>query len=105
MNHNFMALLQLLKSFADLVSTEVRFAKNGLSWHEPIRGNFGANAKIDIVRRAGACSKQFALRRGATFASIAIWIEDNSASDGVLFRRVAKNKSIASKRKYGQLQF
>ena len=44
------------------------------------------------------------MRCAAKFAPVAIWIEDNSARDGVLFGRVAKNKSIAEERESGGLQ-
>ena len=53
MNDNFITLLEALKSFSDLVSAEVRFAKNDLFSHKTIHENFRANTKIDVFWRAG----------------------------------------------------
>src|SRR6266566_2960084 len=105
MNDNFVVALQAQQSVRDLGATEVRFVKNSLSPRETVHLNFGVNAKIDIVRRAGPRGEQFAVRCAANFAPVAVWIEDNSARDGVLFGGVAKNKSIAEKRKYRGCQF
>src|SRR5260370_26833102 len=55
MKDNLTTALQELKSLSDLVSAEVRFPKNGLFSHKSVHQNFGANAKIDIVRRVGSC--------------------------------------------------
>src|SRR2546421_1697272 len=57
MNDNFTTALQALKSLSDLVIAEVRFPKNGLFWHKTVHQNLGANAKIDIARRAGRCGE------------------------------------------------
>ena len=50
---------------------------------------------MDVIWGHGTPHQQFAFLLITKFR--AIWIKHHSASDGVLFRRIANNKTIASK--------
>ncbi len=104
-NHNFLMALQAQQSLRDLPATEVRFAKNGLCWQTSAHFNLGTDTRIDIVRCCCSSRQQFTpLLMGKLFP-VAIWIKNNSARDGVLLRRIAKDESITEERKYQRLYF
>src|SRR6266516_3014495 len=73
----------------------MRFVQERSYRHKSAQFNFGAHPKIDVIWGHGTPHQQFAFLLITKFR--AIWIKHHSASDGVLFRRIANNKTIASK--------
>src|SRR6266542_1111847 len=92
-NDSFLIAFQAQYGVSDLAVAKARFIKETMSRHKAAQSNLRAHPSMDIIWSYGATHQQCAFRLIAKFR--AICIKHNSASESVLFRRIANNKTIA----------